>query len=113
MAAVERFVDMEVESAGGNGTTRVHDTGDANRAYSSLSAWESAEQTNLVTDTDTHRVRCAGSTADTTLVQLIGWTPNASFFITIQGDDAAPDDDGFNDTQINGIKYIEEKHEQK
>ena len=82
MAAVERFVDMEVESAGGNGTTRVHDTGDANRAYASLSAWNSAEATDLVTATDTHRVRCAGgATPDTTTVELDSWTTNASFFI--------------------------------
>lgn len=98
-ADVERFVDREVESAGGTGISRVHDTGDVDRAYLSLSAWNSAEETNLVTDTTTHRVRCAGSTADDTAVTIsTGWVSNASFFLTVQGDDAAPDDDGFNDT---------------
>ena len=95
MAAVERFVDTEANS-GGNGTTRNHSSGDTTHAYDSFSAWESAEETDLVTDTDTHRVRCAGNTTvDTTAVDITGWTTDASFFITVQGDDAAPDNDGF------------------
>ncbi len=92
MADVERFVDTAA-SAGGDGTTRNHTGG--TRAYASLSAWESAEQADLITATDTHRVRCAGSTADTTGVTVDGFTTDASFFVTIQGDDAATDSDGF------------------
>lgn len=91
MADVERFVDTA--SSGGDGTTRNHSGGTA--AYASLSAWLSAEATDLVTATDTHRVRCAGSTADGTAVDVDGWVNDASFFPTIQGDDAAVDSDGF------------------
>ena len=91
MADVERFVDTA--SSGGDGTTRNHSGGTA--AYASLAAWDSAEQTDLVTATDTHRVRCAGSTADATTT-VSGWTFDASFFVTIQGDDVGSD--GFNNT---------------
>ncbi len=97
MADVERFIDRAA-SAGGDGTTRNHTGG--TRAYASMSEWESAEQTNLVSATNTHRVRCAGSTADTTAVSIFGWTTNSSFFITVQGDDAAPDNDGFYDGDL-------------
>ena len=93
MADVERFIDTAAD-AGGDGTTRNHSSGDSTHAYASMNAWESAEQTDLVADTDTHRVRCAGSTADTTQVGISGWTVSTDFFITIQGDDAAPDSDG-------------------
>ena len=51
MADTESFVDTEA-AAGGDGTTRNH-TGD-DRAYGSLSEWESNENTAL---TGTHRVR--------------------------------------------------------
>lgn len=91
MAAVQRYVDTA--SAGGDGTTQGHSGSTA--AYASLSSWESSEQTDLVSATDTHTVSCAGSTADTTNVSVSGWTTNSSYFITIEGDRSAPDGDGF------------------
>lgn len=97
MADVERYVDTTA-TAGGDGTTRNHSG--ATRAYASLSAWESAEGADLVTATQTHRVRCAGSTADTTAVTINGFTTNATYFVTVQADDAAPDNDGFYDEDL-------------
>ena len=94
LAAVERFVDTAAD-AGGDGTTRNHSSGDSTHAYASGSAWESAENTDLVAAGDTHRVRCAGSTADTTTVDINGWTVDADRFVTYQGDDVGGD--GFND----------------
>jgi len=97
MADVERFVDTAAD-AGGDGTTRNHSSGDSTHAYASLAAWESAEGADLVTATDTHRVRCAGSTADTTETTVNGFTTNSSFFVTIQGDDVGGD--GFYDGNL-------------
>jgi len=54
--------------------------------YTSLSAWNGAEQTDLVTATDTHDVTNISSsgTADTTPVTVTGWTTNGTYFITIK-----------------------------
>lgn len=83
MAEVLRFVNT-ASTAGGDGTTNA--TTGANRAYASLNEWEAAEQTNLVTAGDTHRVVCEGTAADTTRTDVSGWTTGASNFITIETD---------------------------
>jgi len=71
MAVVTRYVNTG-STAGGDGTT--NNTTGVTRAYATLSEWEAAEQTNLVSAGDTHIVYCAGSTADTTQLVLSGWT---------------------------------------
>ena len=81
-ATVTRYVNAG--SNGGDGTTAAL-TG-VNAAYASLSAWEAAEQTNLVIDGDIHIVNCAGSTADTTAVTIAGWTTGTSNYLQIVGD---------------------------
>lgn len=83
MAEVLRYVNT-ASTPGGDGTTNA--TSGANRAYASLSEWESNEQTDLVTDGDTHRVVCEGATADSTALTLDGWTTGASNDITIETD---------------------------
>ena len=85
MAEVIRYVDPD---AGGAGTGV-----DWTNAYTSLSAWEAAEQTDLVTDGNWHHcyVRASSGTADTATVQLIGWTTGAANYILIEaasGDEA-------------------------
>ena len=85
MAEVLRYIHTN-STAGGNGTTNAL-TG-ANRAYASATEWEAAEQTNLVTDGDTHRVLCSGTTADSFLI-LAGWITGSSNFITFESN---PDD---------------------
>jgi len=91
MAIVTRFIDT-ASTSGGDGTTQSH-TGD-NRAYPSMNSWEAGEDTDLVTDGDSHVVNCAGSTNDTTAVDIFGWVTGVSNDITIQGDETAPDSDG-------------------
>jgi hypothetical protein len=91
MVQVVRYVNPG--STGGNGTTPAL-TG-VNAAYASMSAWDAAEQTNLVTDGDTHLLLCAGG-SDNTTCQLNGWTTDATHDITIQGDSGQSD--GFNTT---------------
>jgi len=51
--------------------------------YTSLSAWESAEQTNLVTDGDVHVVECDDFQQTAALV-IDGWTTGVSNFITVK-----------------------------
>jgi hypothetical protein len=55
--------------------------------YTSLATWESTEQTNLVTATNTHVLNCSPGEEDVGTGQftLAGWTTNATYFITIQG----------------------------
>jgi len=84
-AEVVRYVNCS--SAGGNGTTNNESGADA--AYASLSAWEAAEETDLVTDGDTHKVYCddgSSHAADTTAVTIDGWTTDSDNDITIEGD---------------------------
>lgn len=80
-ATVQRYVNTN--SSGGDGTT--NGTSGSTAAYASLSAWEAAEQTNLVTDGDSHVVTCdkAGG-SDTTAFTITGWTTGASNTITIE-----------------------------
>ena len=81
MATVDRYVDPAA-TGGGTGL-------DWTNAYTSLSAWEAAEQTDLVTDGDIHVCHCRSSGAnpeDTTAVVIDGWTTGASNYIEIRCD---------------------------
>jgi len=85
MAEVIRYVDTDATGSG---------TGvDWANAYTSLSAWEAAEQTDLVSDGDWHHVYCRASsgTADTTGVAINGWTTDSTHYILVEaasGDEA-------------------------
>lgn len=81
MATVTRYVNL-ASTAGGDGTTNA--TSGANRAYASLAEWEAAEQTDLVTDGDSHVVEITGDGTDTDRVEINGWTTGASNTITIR-----------------------------
>ena len=90
MAEVVRYVNPGAD-ASGDGTTSALTSGDNTHAYQSLSAWEAGEQTNLISATDTHVVKCAGTTADTTNMSIAGWATNSSYYITIEADEAQSD----------------------
>lgn len=84
-AEVIRYVDPDATGAG-DGTSWTD-------AYTSLSAWEAAEQTDLVTDGDWHHVyvRSSGGTADTTATRIVSWTTGPANYIVIEaveGDEA-------------------------
>lgn len=75
--------------------------GSADSAYISISAWEAGEETNLVTDGDTHVCRVSrGSSGgdDTAAVTVQTWTTDATHTITIEGNKS--DGYGFNDTGV-------------
>jgi len=79
MATVTRYIDVDVVGGAGNGTSWAD-------AYSSASAWEAAEQTDLVSDTDVHVVyaRASSDSPDTTTFAIDGWTTNATYYITFE-----------------------------
>jgi len=79
MADVVRYVDPDVVGGAGDGTSWAN-------AYSSLNAWEAAEQTDLVTANDTHTVYCRASagSADTIKVDIDGWDTNATYDLTVE-----------------------------
>ena len=85
MAVVTRYVNT-ASTAGGDGTT--NGTAGATRAYASLDEWEAAEQVDLVTATDTHIVNCSGTVdaASGTYWNITGLTTDATYFITVNGD---------------------------
>ena len=83
MANIVRYVNT-ASTAGGDGTTNA--TTGANRAYASLNEWEAAEQTDLVTDTDTHELFCTGTAIDSATTTILGWTTSALYDITIHGE---------------------------
>lgn len=79
MAEVIRYVDPDASGS---------ETGlDWANAYTSLSAWSTAEETNLVNDQNTHRVICRASvgTADTTLCVISStWYTSETYNLTIE-----------------------------
>lgn len=84
-AEVVRYVDPD-SAAGGDGTTWT-------LAYDSLFDWEAAEETDLDTANNWHHVyvRASSGTADTTAVEIVGWTTSATDYILIEaasGDEA-------------------------
>lgn len=81
MAEVICYVDPDAVGAG-DGTSWTD-------AYTSLNAWEAAEQTDLPTDGDWHHVywRSSGGTADTTEIEISGWTTAAANYILIEAAD--------------------------
>lgn len=53
--------------------------------YSLMSTWESTEQTDLVTDGDTHVLECYNFVCEeSSAVDIASWTTNSSNFITIK-----------------------------
>lgn len=85
MAEVVRYVDPDATGVG-NGTSWTD-------AYTSLNAWEAAEQTDLVSDGDWHHVyvRASSNSPDTTETDINGWTTGSSNYILIEaasGDEA-------------------------
>jgi hypothetical protein len=93
VATVQRYVDTA--SSGGDGTTQGHSG--ATAAYASLSSWEANAGGSA---TDDYIVDCAGSAADTTAVVVDFATNITTGSVTIRGDRAAPDDDGFYDGNV-------------
>lgn len=79
MSEINVYVDPDA-SGGGTGV-------DWTNAYTSLSAAEAAEQTDLVSDGDTiiFNCRASSSSADTTAVTFDGWNIGLSNDITIEG----------------------------
>jgi len=65
---------VNTASSGGDGTTNA--TTGAQAAYASLSAWEAAEDGIALTEPMT--VYCEGTAADTTIVDIAGWTGNSA-----------------------------------
>jgi len=93
MATVTRYVDTDVVGGLADGTSWAN-------AYSDLNTWETAEQTDLVSDGDSHIVnlRASSGTADTTATTIDGWTTGASNTITITQNDF-PVDGIFTDSE--------------
>ncbi len=80
MATVNRYVNPA--SSGGDGTTPA--LSGAAAAYASLIAWESGEDTNLVTDGDIHICHCQGGlTTESGQIDLNQWTTGVSNYIEI------------------------------
>ena len=80
-AQIIRYVDPDATGAA-NGTTWTD-------AYTSLSAWEAAEQTDLDTANNYMTCYCRSSagTDDTTVAEIIGWITSATDYIEIIGAD--------------------------
>jgi hypothetical protein len=81
MAEIVRYVDPDVIGGLGNGTSWAN-------AYNSLNAWEAAEQADLVSDGNTHKVWVRNSLggADTAALTINGWTLGVNNYITIEAD---------------------------
>lgn len=79
MAEIITYVDPDAEG-GGTGV-------DWENAYTSLNAWNTAEATDLTSDTNTHICYCrsSGETADTGgNIIVTGWVVDATYFITVE-----------------------------
>lgn len=98
MASFQHYVDTAA-TPGGDGLSQTHtDDGSGHRAYASLSEWETAISAN--NNNDVFVVDCAGSSADTTAVTVDVPTTITTGSITIRGDRAAPDNDGYYDDNL-------------
>lgn len=73
MADIIRYVDTDVVGGAGDGTSWAD-------AYSSASAWNAAEATDLPTDDDKHFVydRASAGTPETTALNLASWETDAT-----------------------------------
>ncbi len=80
---VTRYVNTA--SSGGDGTTNL--TSGATAAYTTLAAWETAEDDtgDLVSTDKNHVVYCSGTADDATTVAILGWTTDATHTITVIG----------------------------
>lgn len=97
MAEYVRYVNTG-STAGGDGTTNA--TSGANRAYASMSEMEAAEQVNLDVANNVLRVKCAGTSADTTAAVFAGWTTSSTDKLIVEGNsgDAAGANPGYYST---------------
>jgi hypothetical protein len=97
---VHTYVDPDASGAG-DGTSWAD-------AYTSLNAWEAAEQTDLVTDGDIHicHVRASSGTDDTTATIITGWTTGASNYIEVICNNDATYGYNRHTGQWDGSKYI-------
>lgn len=80
MAVIDRYLDTGLATGSHTGV-------DWDNAYASLSAWQTGEVTDLVTDTDSHILhwRTTGEVAEIAFI-LSGWTTSATYDLTIQVD---------------------------
>jgi len=69
-------------------TTVVHTIKSSGGDYSSLSAWEAAQQRNLVTADEIAVAECYGF-VDTTLTTISGWTTGVNNYIIIRAHPSA------------------------
>jgi hypothetical protein len=102
---VNTGTDASPNVTGGNGTTNVSDpTGtDANRAYISCFAAEAAQQGDIAASDEDVVIICSGSKADTSNVNISGWTTSATCFVTFR---AAATDKAKSTGWDNGIYHL-------
>lgn len=86
MAEIIRYVDPDVSGGLGDGTSWAD-------AYASLTVWEAAESTDLVSADDWHHVYCRASagSVDNSLVLIAAWVTDATHYILVEaaaGDEA-------------------------
>jgi len=82
-----RYIDTDVVGGDADGTSWAN-------AYATLSAWDSAEETDLTASNEIHIVNCRGVADDTTSATFSGWTTDDTRYLKILGDvDSAAWDD--------------------
>lgn len=86
MAQIIRWVDPDVVGGAGDGTSLPN-------AYSSLNAWEAAEQADLDAANNYMTCRCLASLGgdDTSQTLIDGWNPSATDYIEVIGFDFPSD----------------------